>query len=352
MIDFLDQLIAIVRFRLGILTTFDFLDLFLVTVVYYALLALIRRSQAAALLRGVLVLMLLLVTITLLFPLPTLNWLVTGLILALLIAVPITLQPELRRWLESVGRSRLLVQRQQQLANQIAPPLRKVIEHCGEQGMGALIVLEGREPLDKIIETGVRVDAQLSPELLNTILFDKTPLHDGAIILRKERVVAASCVLPLTQQTLPSYRRLGTRHRAGVGLSEVCDALIIIVSEETGHLSLARAGKLQSQQDVERLQQILASFYAATIEREQEGKRWSKRAVAVGFGRILLHISVALFLAVLTWGATIEQTNPTEELTLSDVPVQISGVPSDMEIINPPGNAAVTVRTTTKLQKR
>lgn len=349
MIDFLDQLIAIVRFRLGILTAFDFLDLFLVTLVYYALLALIRRSQAAALLHGVLALMLILVTIALLFPLPTLNWLVIGLILALLIAVPITLQPELRRWLESVGSSRLLVQRQRQLANQIAPPLRKVIEHCAKQGMGALIVLEGREPLDKVIETGVRIDARLSPELLNTIFFDKTPLHDGAIILRKERVVAASCVLPLTQQTLPSYRRFGTRHRAGVGLSEVSDALVIIVSEETGHLSLARAGKLQSRQDAERLQQVLDGFYAATTEQEQEGKHWSKRAVASRLGRILLHTSAALFLAVLTWGATIEQTNPTEQLTLSDVPVQISEVPRDMEIINPPGNAAVTVRTTTEI---
>ena len=350
MINSLDELIAIARFRLGILTTFDLLDLFLVTAVYYVLLTLIRRSQAAALLRGVLVLMLLLVMIILLFPLPTLNWLITGLILALLIAVPITLQPELRRWLEGWGRSRLLTLRQQQLATKITPSLRKVIEECAEQGMGALIVLEGREALDEIIETGVPVDAQLSAELLNTIFFDKTPLHDGAVILRDERVVAASCVLPLTQQTLPSYRRLGTRHRAAVGLSEVCDALVLVVSEETGHLSLARAGKLQSRQDIDQLQQILANFYAGTVERKKKEKHWRMRFVATGFGRNLLYASFAFFLATLTWGATIERTNPTEELTFTNVPLRISGLPSDMEIVNAlPEEASVTIRTTTEI---
>ena len=127
MIDVLDQLIAIARFRLGIVTTLDLLDLLLVTVVTYGLLSLIRRSQAAALLRGVLALMLVLITITLLLPLPTLDWLMTGLVMALLITVPITLQPELRRWLEGLGRSRLFLRRQRELASHIAPPLRKVI---------------------------------------------------------------------------------------------------------------------------------------------------------------------------------------------------------------------------------
>ena len=350
MIDFLDELIAIARFRLGILTTFDMLDLILVTAVYIILLTLIRRSQAAALLRGVLVLMLFLVMIILLFPLPTLNWLITGLIVALLIAVPITLQPELRRWLEGWGRSRLLTQRRQQLAAKITPPLRKVIEECADKGMGALIVLEGQKPLDEIIESGVPVDAQLSADLLNTIFFDKTPLHDGAVILREERVVAASCVLPLTQKTLLSYRRMGTRHRAAVGLSEVCDALVIVVSEETGHLSLAQGGKLHSQKNVDQLQEVLANFYAGTTERKKKERHWGVRFVATGLGRNLLYASFAFFLALLTWGATIERTNPTEELTFSDVPLRLNGLTSDMEILNAlPEETSVTIRTTTEI---
>lgn len=349
MIALLDELIAIARFRLGILTTFDLLDLFLVTAVYIILLTLIRRSQAAALLRGVLVLMLILVMIILLFPLPTLNWLITGLIVALLIAVPITLQPELRRWLEGWGRSGLLTQRRQQLSTKITPPLRKVIEECANHGMGALIVLEGRKALDEIIETGVSVDAQLSAELLNTIFFDKTPLHDGAVILREGRVVAASCVLPLTQQTLPSYRRMGTRHRAAVGLSEVCDAFVIVVSEETGHLSLAQDGKLHAHKDVDQLQPMLANFYAGTSEQKKE-RAWRLRFAASTFGRDLLYASFAFFLATLTWGATIERTNPTEEMTFSDVPLRLSGLTSDMEIVNPlPEETSITIRTTTEI---
>jgi diadenylate cyclase len=350
MINSLDELIALARFRLGILTTFDIVDLLLVTAVYIVLLSLIRRSQAAALLRGVLVLILFLVAITLLFPLPTLNWLITGLILALLLAVPITLQPELRRWLEEFGRNRLLPLRRQQLATKITPPLRKVIEECAEQGMGALIVLEGQQPLDEIIETGVPVDARLSAELLNTIFFDKTPLHDGAVILREERVVAASCVLPLTQQTLLSYRRMGTRHRAAVGLSEVCDALVIVVSEETGHLSLAQGGRLQSRQDINQLQQTLAGFFARTTEQKEKKGQWRMRSIAAGAGRNLLYASFAFLLAVLTWGATIERTNPTAELTFSDVPLRLNGLPSDVEIINDvPEETSITVRTTTEI---
>lgn len=350
MIDFLEELLAIAHFRLDILTTLDLLDLILVTAVYTVLLTLIRRSQAAGLLRGVLVLLLFLVMIILLFPLPTLNWLITGLIVALLIAVPITLQPELRRWLEGLGRSRLLTLRRQQLATKITPPLRKVIEECAHQGIGALIVLEGQKALDEIIETGILVDAQLSAELLNTIFFDKTPLHDGAVILREERVVAASCVLPLTQQILPSYRRLGTRHRAAVGLSEMCDALVIVVSEETGHLSLAQGGKLHSQQNIDQLQEILANFYAGATEQKKKEKPWRLRFVATSFGQNLLYASFAFFLATLTWGTTIERTNPTAELTFSDVPLRLSGLSNDLEVVNAlPEETSVTIRTTTEI---
>lgn len=350
MTNLLDQLIALVRFRLAILTPFDLLDLLLVAVVYYMLLAFIRRSQAAALLRGVLVLLLFLISLTFLLPLPTLDWLISGLVVALLIAVPVTLQPELRRWLEVLGRNRLFSRTQQQLAAHVAPPLRKVIEQCAEQGMGALVVVEGHDALDAVIETGVRVDGQLSAELLNTIFFDKTPLHDGAVILRRERVVAASCVLPLTQQTsLPTYRRFGTRHRAALGLSESCDALVIVVSEETGHLSYARNGQLQAQQDVGQLQQKLADFYAAKVE-QRGRRRWHVREIAVGFGRFLLYASFAAFFALLTWGAMIERTNPTAEEQIRAIPLRVNGLSSDVAVMNqPPTNVVVTVRTTEEL---
>jgi diadenylate cyclase len=349
MTNFLEQLFATARFRLGILTTFDLLDLLLVALVYYALLGFIRRSKAAALLRGILVLLLFLVTITFLLPLPTLDWLISGLLLALLIAVPITLQPELRRWLEGLGRNRIFSRSRHRLASQLTPPLRKVIEQCAEHKIGALIVLEGQDTLSEVIKTGVRVEGKLSAELLNTIFFDKTPLHDGAVILREDRVIAASCVLPLTQQTLDTYRRLGTRHRAAVGLSEVCDALVIVVSEETGHLSVAQAGKLRERQDVARLQEILAKFYRGKAEKT-ERRQIGGREIVAGIGRFLLYASFAFLFAILTWGATIERTNPTAEAVLSTIPLRVNGLTDNLAIMNqPPNTVAVTIRTTAAL---
>lgn len=351
MTTLLDELFAIVRFRLAILSPIDLFDLLMVALVYYMLLAFIRRSQAAALLRGVLVLVLFLVSITFVFPLPTLDWLISGLLIALLIAVPITLQPELRRWLEGLGRNPLFARKRQQLASRLTPPLRRVIEQCAEQGMGALVVIEGQDSLAEVMATGVRVNGELSAELLNTIFFDKTPLHDGAVILREDRVVAASCVLPLTQQDLPSYRRFGTRHRAAVGLSEVCDAFIIVVSEETGHLSLARNGKLEGQQDVGQLQQALATFFAATTA-EQGGNQRRGRDMVLGFGRFLLYASFAALFAILTWGATLERVNPTSEEVLQTVSLRVNGLPNDVAIMNqPPTTVAVTVRTTAALME-
>ncbi len=350
MTNLLDQLFAIARFRLGILTLFDLIDLVMVALVYYALLSFIRRSKAAPLLRGILILLLFLITITLLLPLPTLDWLISGLLIALLIAVPITLQTELRRWLEGLGRNRIFSRSRQRLASQLMPPLRKVIEQCAEHKIGALIVLEGRDSLDEVIKTGVQVGGELSAELLNTIFFDKTPLHDGAVILRDERIVAASCVLPLTQQTLQSYRRLGTRHRAAVGLSEVCDALVIVVSEETGHLSIAKGGNLQGRQAVEQLQEHLANFYAETAEKKATRERRQGRELVGKIGRSLLYASFAFLFAILTWGATVERTNPTAEEVLSTIPLRVNGFNENTTMMNqPPSTVAVTIRTTQAL---
>jgi diadenylate cyclase len=178
-----------------------------------------------------------------------------------LIAIPVIFQPELRRALERVGRTApLLVRRtdnttSQQVINEVI----KAVEQMAERHTGALIVFEGATGLAEFIDRGVTLDAEVSSELLTTIFFPNTALHDGAVIISAERVAAASCVLPLTQRELADSQ-MGTRHRAAIGVTEQADALSVVVSEETGTISVARNGRILRIESG-RLRTLLSDFY-------------------------------------------------------------------------------------------
>lgn len=250
------------------------IDLSLVTLFFYILLRLFRGTQAVQLLRGVLVIGLVIAVVTRTVDLTAFSWLLRSSSLAVLVAIPVIFQPELRRALERVGRGMPFLNRRiegaltQQMINEIV----KACEQLADNRFGALIVLEGATGLGEYIDRGVQINGEVTAELLTTIFFPKTALHDGAVIIRDGKVTAAACVLPLTHRELLDPQ-LGTRHRAAIGITEQSDALSIAVSEETGAISVARNGRIVRRLDNNRLRRILTEFYdprQSKAEAEQE----------------------------------------------------------------------------------
>ena len=243
------------------------IDILLVAAVFYGLLALVQGTPAAQLLRGVILVVLVTVVLVSIFPLTAFRWLVVASIPALLVSIPVIFQPELRRALERLGRTGQLLSRPS-IDEQTAQVIGELVLACRRMATrrhGALIVLERETGLQEYIDTGVVIEAKVSSQLLETMFFPSTPLHDGAVIVRGNRVVAAACVLPLTDSLLPGAH-LGTRHRAGVGVTEQSDAISIIVSEETGITSVAHNGRLIRRLDERRLAKVLEAFYSLQDE--------------------------------------------------------------------------------------
>jgi len=238
------------------------LDILLVTLVFYALLRLFTGTQAVQLLRGLLIIFLVIALLGSFTTLTAFSWLIRTSSLAILIALPVIFQPELRRALERVGRTEMFFGRQRRDTGHslIISELTAASLRMSKLRYGALIVLEDRVALNQYAETGVPVNAAINRELIITIFYPGTPLHDGAIIIRDDRIIAAACVLPLTQRPLPDTS-LGTRHRAAIGITEDSDALTIVVSEETGNISVARNGRMARRLDEKRLRRILERFY-------------------------------------------------------------------------------------------
>ncbi|HKY84772.1 MAG TPA: diadenylate cyclase CdaA [Anaerolineales bacterium] len=242
------------------------LDLLLVTAVLYVLLRLVRGTRAVVLLRGMVVLVVGLAVLTSLVPLPGFTWLLRTMLPALLIAIPVIFAPEIRRALERLGRAGPLFNMgvgPSDLELTIAS-LTTGAQRLSDRGLGGLIVIEREVRLGEYLETGVALDAILSPELMLQIFHVNTPLHDGAVILRGDRIAAAACVLPLSSSgTLsPSRdRQMGLRHRAALGISEVSDAVAVVISEENGAISVAHNGRMIRRLDPARLRNILFAFY-------------------------------------------------------------------------------------------
>lgn len=249
----------------------DLIDIILVALVFYTFLYLVRGTQAVQLLRGLMVLIVFIVFLSNRFNLTAFSWLIQNSLPVLLVAVPVIFQPELRRGLERLGRTGLFWNN----GNNAAPMTRTInhvgraVERLAEMRHGALIVFERESGLQELIDTGVKIDSRVSAELLVTIFYKSTPLHDGAVILRDGRLEAAAVVLPLAAEIRD--KRLGTRHRAAVGVTETTDAIAVVVSEETSTISIAHGGRLIRNLDEGQLYRILHAFYRPPQEKGIRG---------------------------------------------------------------------------------
>ena len=228
------------------LTVLDLVDILVVTYFLYRLYQMLKNTRAASLVKGLLVLLIAALVSNWLH-LHVINWLLEKSMTVVLVALPVVFQPELRRALEQIGRGRFFrktVVLDEEEVEHMLSALATAAMAMSRNKIGALIVFERETGLDDYIETGIQIDALVSHELFMNIFIPNTPLHDGAVIIRGNRIKAAGCLLPLTEDRNLS-KELGTRHRAAIGLSEQSDALVLIVSEETGTISLARSGVLQ-----------------------------------------------------------------------------------------------------------
>jgi diadenylate cyclase len=266
--NFIDELAFLLQ-RFDLLTIVDIL---LVTVIFAFLLSILRGTQAVLIMRGMILLIIAITGLTSLFRLPAFSWLVRTALPPLLIAIPVIFAPEIRRALERLGRAGSLFSlgTQPDEIERIVNTIVGSTQRLSNQLYGALIVIERNTPLDEYAETGVTVNGQLSPELLLQIFHVNTPLHDGAVIIRGETIVAAACVMPLsTSGTLSRSpeRQVGLRHRAALGTSEVSDAVSVVVSEETGDISVTHNGRMIRRLDKSRLRNILMAFFRTRATR-------------------------------------------------------------------------------------
>lgn len=249
----------------------DILDILIVAFLIYQLLKYTRQTRVSQVAKGIVVL-LLASWLSELFGMRTLNALLKWVISAGPVVLIVVFQPEIRRMLEGIGNSSLFERvktddKEIEVALLVSE-LTQALLNMAKRRVGALIVIEHRTRLTEIINTGTRVDGIISQPLIENIFEPNTPLHDGAVIIRGDRVVAAACLLSLSEGTGIS-RELGTRHRAGLGMSESTDATVFIVSEETGIISMARGGKLTRHLDARSIGQILHEMYDATAQDPQ-----------------------------------------------------------------------------------
>jgi len=245
-------------------------DILLIAAIIYWVLLLLRGTTAMSVLRGIAVVFVGAFVLARVFDLRVLNYVLTHSFVAVLIAIPIIFQPELRRALERLGRTRR--------AWLGRPSYDAVIDavtgaacNLARERHGALMVLERETGLEDYIDTGVRVDAAPSVELLQGIFFPNSPLHDGAVILRENRVVAAACTLPLADERPRGM--MGTRHRAALGITERTDAVSVVVSEQTGQMSVATNGRMWQRLDEGRLRATLQSILGSPWAQRGDGRQ-------------------------------------------------------------------------------
>jgi len=240
-------------------------DILLVSYIFYRVLLLIRGTRAVQVLRGVVILAVVTFVVQNVFRLPTLSWILRTFWLAWAVVLVVVFQPELRSVLAQLGSRRLgriLFPEQLNFINEIISALRE----ASQNRVGMLVVLEQETGLRNFIETGTLINGEVTRDLLLTIFHPRTILHDGAAVIREDRLVAAGCVLPLSND--PGISRiLGTRHRAAIGITEISDAVVLVVSEETGTVSVARNGRLDRDVELEELRDRLKDFYKSMQEK-------------------------------------------------------------------------------------
>lgn len=232
-------------------------DIFIVAYILYELFRLIHDTRAEQLIKG-LVFIIIVMKLSDFFGLITLYWLIQNTLTVGLIALIIIFQPELRKALEHIGRSKILTKRLFDTDEEIERVVDEITIasiNLASTRTGALMIIEQETGLNDFMESGVSIDARVTSALLENIFVVNTPLHDGAVVIRRDRIIAAACVMPLSEQDL--NKELGTRHRAGVGVTENSDSIAVIISEETGTISLAINGRITRNYSAEKLKNIL-----------------------------------------------------------------------------------------------
>jgi diadenylate cyclase len=251
------------------------IDIVLVTLIFFSVMYLVRDTSAMLLLRGIILIIVLVTLLTSLANLPAFSWLVRTALPAMVFAIPVIFAPEIRRALERIGRAGTFFRVSNKNASQQMQETIKAVvaaaARLSARQHGALIILERFDSLDQYVHSGVLLQSDVTPEMLMQTFYPNTPLHDGAVIIAGRKIVAAACVMPLSSSgilTRSPERQMGLRHRAALGISEITDAIAVVVSEETGAISIAHAGRIIRRLDVERLENILVAFY--NPEKSQE----------------------------------------------------------------------------------
>lgn len=254
----------------------DVLDIVIVAAVLYKIYVLLRETRAEQLAKGI-VILLVLTKVSEWMQLYTINWILNGAMTVGAIALLIVFQPELRRALEYIGRSRLfsksLIEIRGESLSNVVDEIVEAVASLSRQKIGALIVMERQTGLNEVVETGTKIEGNVTSDLLINIFIPNTPLHDGAVIIKDDKIKAAACFLPLTDNNSLS-KELGTRHRAALGISERSDCLAIIVSEETGAISSAENGTIARYLDTKTLRQILLDMYRPNSNNQSFLFRW------------------------------------------------------------------------------
>ncbi|OWZ84448.1 diadenylate cyclase CdaA [Natranaerobius trueperi] len=259
------------------ITLIDIIDIALVAFLFYRMTLLIRGTRAIQLLKGLLVLLVAMV-ISDRLELRSINWLLTQIMTIGIVAIPIVFQPELRRALEQLGRGKffgegIFSSNQGDEREATIKEVKKSIKVLQTRKIGALIVIERETGLNDIVETGIKINGEISAELLINIFMPLSPLHDGALVINNNLIKAGGCYLPLTEK--PNLgKELGTRHRAAIGITENSDAISLIVSEETGAISLAENGKLSRYLDEDELESFLIKLWGGNEERSKSFWHW------------------------------------------------------------------------------
>lgn len=257
-------------------------DIGVVSLVVYRLVLLVRETRAWQLIKGILFI-LIAAKIGGYFGLQTLSYLLNHAVQYIAIALVVIFQPELRRALEQIGRSKfrsLFIMDEteiEQKGSNIIEQVSLAVEHFTKTKTGALIVFEKQTKLGEVIHSGVLLDAQISSQLLMSVFSTTTPLHDGAVVIRANKLKAAGCFLPLTDNPHVS-KELGTRHRAAIGVTEAADCMALVVSEESGKISIARGGKIERGLNLERMKEILAEHLAEKVTESRRLHIWKVKS--------------------------------------------------------------------------
>lgn len=252
------------------ITAGGLLEILVLAMLFYFIIEFFRGTRGAQVLWGFITLLLVLMVLTRFFHLDALNWLLQHITVYFVLAVLIIFQPEIRRALAEIGKQHVFAPTKD--SQDILFSLVQAVLMLSQRKIGALIAIEREIGLRSIQESGVRIDSVISPELLSGIFFPQTPLHDGGVVIQGDRITAAGCLFPLSHRDELS-KNLGTRHRAAIGLTEETDAIVVVVSEETGVISLAYRGRLIRGLDEERLRRTLSSLMRRAAEAE---RRWSR----------------------------------------------------------------------------